>query len=129
MAAIGLCTASKLQFNVATFVAFSVLLVGLSGGTIKQVIDQGGVIGVSSETGTVTQPTLLNQASVQVYGAIKWCLDRITGSDPIDALSTGRNLSWARVSLAALEIVGVGGGVFAALGIWVFTRRELAAPQ
>jgi ABC-2 family transporter protein len=129
LAAIGLCTASKLQFNVATFVACSVLIVGLSGGTLKQVIDQGGVVGVSSESGTVTEPTLLNQASVKVYGAIKWCLDRITGANPIDALSTGRNLSWTRVCLSALEIVGVGGGFFAALGIWVFTRRELAAPQ
>ncbi len=129
LAAIGLCAASKLQFNVAAFVACSILLVGLSGGTLKQVIDQGGIIGVSSETGTVTQPTLLNQASIKVYGVIKWTLDQITGADPIDALSTGRNLTWSRIVLAIFEIVGVGAGFFAALGIWIFTRRELAAPQ
>ncbi len=129
LAAIGLCAASKLQFNVAAFVACSILIVGLSGGTLKQVIDQGGIIGVSSETGTVTQPTLLNQASIKVYGVIKWVLDQITGADPIDALSTGRNVPWSRIVLAIFEIVGLGAGFFAALGIWIFSRRELAAPQ
>lgn len=129
LAAIGLCAASKLQFNVAAFVACSILLVGLSGGTLKQVVEQGGVVGVSSETGTVTEPTFFNQVSVKVYGTIKWTLDQITGADPIDALSTGRNLTWTRIAVAVFETVGIGAGFFAAVGIWVFTRRELAAPQ
>lgn len=129
LAAIGLCAAAKLQFNVAAFVSFSILLVGLSGGTLKQVVEQGGIIGVSSESGTVTQPTLLNQASLRFYGGAKWVLDQITGVDPIDALSSGRNLSWSRIALAVFEILGVAGGFFAAVGIRVFIRRELAAPQ
>lgn len=129
LTAIGLCAAAKLQFNVAAFVSLSVLLVGLSGGTLKQVVEQGGVVGVASETGTVTQPTPLNRASVAVYGGLKWVLDQITGFDPVDALSTGRNLSWLQVGLAFVEVIGIVGGLFAALGIWVFTRRELAAPQ
>jgi hypothetical protein len=66
---------------------------------------------------------------VAVYGGLKWVLDQITGFDPVDALSTGRNLSWLQVGLAVVEVIGIAGGFFAALGIWIFTRRELAAPQ
>jgi len=37
-------------------------------------------------------------------------------------------ITWGRLAQALLLVVGVAGGGFASLGIWIFTRRELAAP-
>lgn len=129
LAAIGLFAASKLQFSVAAFVSMSILFVGLSGGTVGQVVEQGGIIGVSNETGVVTQPTLINRASVQVYGVLKQALDLVAGYNPVDSLSTGRSITWGQLASAFVIVVLVTGGTFAGLGIWIFTRRELAAPQ
>lgn len=129
LGAVGLFAASKLQFNVAAFVSFAILIVGLSGGTLKQVVEQGGVIGVGSENGVVTENTLINQASVVVYGGLRRVIDLIVGFNPVDALSTGRSITWGQLATAFAVVIGLAGGVFAAAGIWVFTRRELAAPQ
>jgi ABC-type transport system involved in multi-copper enzyme maturation permease subunit len=129
LAAVGLFAASKLQFNVAAFVSFAILVFGLSSGTLKQVVEQGGIIGVSNESGTVVQATPLNQASVMVYGSLKWVIDQVTGFDPVDALSTGRNITWARLGRAVAVVIGLAGGLFAGAGIFIFSRRELAAPQ
>lgn len=129
LCAVGLFTASKLQFNVAAFVSLAILIVGLSGGTLKQVVEQGGVIGVSSEDGVVTQKTLLNQASVLVYGGLRWVIEQIAGFNPIDSLSTGRSITWGQLATAFVVVIGIAGGGFMAAGIVIFTRRELAAPQ
>jgi hypothetical protein len=44
-------------------------------------------------------------------------------------LSTGRTISWAELGRAFAQIVLLLGGVFAAFGIFVFNRRELATAQ
>lgn len=129
LAAVGLFAASKLQFNVATFVSFGILLVGLSSGTLKQVVEQGGIVGVSSEEGIVVQKTLLNNASVYVYGGLKWVIDQVAGFSPVDALSTGRSITWLQLAQAFGVVLGIAAGLFAAAGIWIFNKRELAAPQ
>ncbi|HAB17129.1 MAG TPA: ABC transporter permease subunit [Verrucomicrobiota bacterium] len=128
LGAVGLFAASKLQFSVAAFVSLGILIVGLSTGTLKQVVEQQGIVGIDSETGVVAAQTFVNRAAVAVYGTAKQVIDLITGYDPVDALSTGRNISWSRVAQALALVVGVAGGFFAACGIWIFTRRELAAP-
>ena len=129
LCAIGLYAASKLQFNVAAFVSFAILIVGLSGGTLKQVVEQGGIVGVSSEQGVVTENTALNQASVLVYGSLRRVIEAIAGFNPVDSLSTGRSVTWSQLGTAFVVVIGVAGGLFATAGIWIFTRRELAAPQ
>jgi hypothetical protein len=48
---------------------------------------------------------------------------------PIDALSTGRSITWSELGLAFVQIVGVMGGAFAVVGIIFFSRRELATAQ
>ena len=128
LAAIGLFAASKLQFSVAAFVSLSILLLGLSSGTLKQVVEQRGIVGIDSETGQVVAETAVNRAAVAVYGTARNVIELVTGYNPVDALSTGRSISWGRLGQAAVLVVGVAGGLFAAAGIWIFTRRELAAP-
>jgi hypothetical protein len=48
---------------------------------------------------------------------------------PIDSLSTGRSIPWPTLGKAFVQIVLVLGGVLAVLGIWTFSRRELATAQ
>ena len=129
LAAIGLFAASKLQFNVAAFVSFGILMIGLSSSTLKQVVEQGGILGVSSEEGIVVQKSLLNSASVTVYGSLKWVIDQVVGFSPIDALSTGRSITWGQLAQAVGIVLGITAGLFAVAGIFIFNRRELAAPQ
>jgi len=128
LAAIGLFAASKLQFSVAAFVSLSILLLGLSSGTLKQVVEQRGIMGVDSETGQVMAETTINRVAVAVYGTARQVIELITGYNPVDSLSTGRSITWGRLAQAAVLVVGVAGGLFAGAGIWIFTRRELAAP-
>jgi len=129
LGAIGLFAASKLQFSVAAFVSMSILVIGLSSGTLGQVVEQGGIMGVDHETGVVAQRDFINATAVKVYGGAKWVLDKITGYNPVDALSTGRSITWGHLLTAFFLVVVVTGGGFAGLGMWIFTRRELAAPQ
>lgn len=129
LAAIGLFAASKLQFNVAAFVSFGILMIGLSSGTLKQVVEQGGILGVSSEEGIVVQKSMVNSASVAVYGSLRWVIDQVVGFSPIDALSTGRSITWGQLLQAAGVVLGIAAGLFAVAGIFIFNRRELAAPQ
>ncbi len=129
LCAVGLFAASKLQFNVAAFVSFGILLVGLSSGTLKQVVEQGGIVGVSSEEGIVVEKTILNNASVIVYGTLRAVIDQVTGFSPVDSLSSGRSITWTQLFTAVGVVIGITGGLFAVAGIWIFNRRELAAPQ
>lgn len=128
LASIGLFAASKLQFSVAAFVSLGILIVGLSSGTLKQVVEQQGIMGVDHETGQVEAQNFINRVAVALYGGAQKLIELITGYDPVSALSTGRDISWGRLAQAVALVVGVAGGFFAALGIWIFTRRELAAP-
>jgi hypothetical protein len=48
---------------------------------------------------------------------------------PVEALSTGRSISWESLGMAFLQIVIVLGGLLAICGIAVFNKRELAAAQ
>ena len=107
----------------------SILFVGLSSGTLGQVVEQGGIMGIDHDTGLVGQKTLINDVAVKVYGTLKQALDLVTGYNPVDALSTGRSITWTQLATAFLLVVVLTGGTFAGLGMWIFTRRELAAPQ
>jgi len=48
---------------------------------------------------------------------------------PIDALSTGRSITWVQLGRAVAQIIGLMGGLLALAGISLFYRRELAAAQ
>jgi hypothetical protein len=125
---VGLACSSFLSFPVAAFCSVAVLVLGLSGNTLKQVVDQGGIVGVSTESGTVTENNLFNRASVALYGTIKDVLDRISGYSPITNLSTGRAIGLSELARAFLFVDVLVGGLVAGAGILVLTRRELAAP-
>jgi hypothetical protein len=129
LAAIGLAAASFLSFPVAAFVALGILVVGFSSGTIAQVLEEGGITGVNHDTGRVTAPGLVDRVAVPVFSGLLKVINLVQGFSPIDNLSSGRTISWAQLGAAVLQIVGVMGGIFGGAGIYLFTRRELAAAQ
>lgn len=129
LAAVGLFSASFLQFNVAAFVSLALLVVGLSGGTLKSVVDQGGIIGLDHDTGAVKEFNVVNRVAVVVYGTAHKLLEQIVGFSPVTALSSGRAITWGELGRCIALVIGVGAGGLGLIGMLVLTRREIAMPH
>ena len=129
LAAIGLASASFLSFPVAAFVSLGVLVVGLSAGTVRQVVEEGGIAGINHDTGQVDNPTVIDLVALPIFKGLLHIINLVHGFSPIDSLSTGRSVSWGELARAVAQIVMLMGGAFAAVGIYSFTRRELATAQ
>jgi len=129
LAAIGLASASFLSFPVAAFVSLGVLIVGLSSGTVRQVVEEGGIAAINHETGKVDNPTFIDLVALPIFKGLLKVINLVHGFSPIDSLSTGRSVSWGELARAVGQIVLLMGGGFAAVGIASFTRRELATAQ
>lgn len=129
LAAIGLFSASFLQFNVAAFVSLALLVVGLSGGTLKSVVEQGGLFGVDHDTGAVTSFNLVNRTAVALYGTAHSVLQQIVGFSPVTSLSSGRAITWGELARCIGVVIGLGAGSLGLIGMIVLTRREIAMPH
>jgi len=128
MAALGLMAASFLSFPVAAFFSLAMLVVVLSSGTLADAIDSGSVAAGNEEKGIAGH----SAADVVLIPAFKGLLSviRLVGNfSPIDALSTGRSITWLELGTAFVQIVLLIGGIFAVAGIIFFNRRELATAQ
>lgn len=129
LAAIGLAASSFLSFPVASFFAVSVLILGLSTGTMNQVIEEGGITGVDHETGKVEERGMLDHISVFFFKELKNLTEVVLNFSPVELLSEGRTVSWWMVCKAVGQVVILVGGIFVALGVYCFSRRELALPS
>jgi hypothetical protein len=129
LAAIGLTAGSFLSFPVAAFCAVGILLVSASTGTLRQIIEERGVTGVDSRTGMVESPGIFNRTSIVLARGLLSTINVVRDFSPVDALSAGRSVTWGQLTRAFAQIVLFMGGVFGAIGILLFTRRELAATQ
>jgi hypothetical protein len=129
LASLGLMSASFLSFNVAAFFALGVLLVGLSGNTLKQIVEEGGVMGVNHETGHTDDPTLIDRLAVPIAQGLLGTLNMVKDFSPIDSLSSGRTIGWDELGRAVFQIWIIMAGFLAAIGILTFSRRELATAQ
>jgi hypothetical protein len=128
LASLGLASASLLSFPVAAFVSASFLLIGFSSGTLASAVQSGTITIVSDEKGIPGQ-SLLDFFLIPFFKLILRVLDLAQSFSPIDALSTGRSITWGTLGLAFVQVVLVLGGVLALLGIFIFSRRELATAQ
>lgn len=126
MGAIGLAASSLLSFPVAAFVSLSLLLVAFSTGTMNTIIEQGGIRAVNPNTGLIDTPNLFDQATVLFFKGLRGFINLARDFAPVEALSTGRSITWGTLARAVIQIVGVMSGLFAAVGILIFQRRELA---
>ncbi len=128
MAALGLMAASFLSFPVAAFFSLAMLVIVMSSGTLADAIESGSVAAGDEEKGIAGH----SPADVVLIPAFKGMLSVIRlvqNYSPIDALSTGRSITWLELTTAFAQIVLLIGGIFAVVGIYFFNRRELATAQ
>ena len=126
LAAIGLASASFLSFPVAAFLSLGILIMALSSGTLANVVSDGS-IDASAQGSKVT--TALDTVIVPVFRVALKVINLARDFSPIDALSSGRSITWTELGLAFAQIVLLLGGIFALFGMFVFHRRELATAQ
>jgi len=128
LAALGLAAASLLSFPVAAFFALAMLLVVFSSGTLADSVESGTVAGGNAETGQMGH-SIMDVVLIPSFKGILTVISLAKNFSPIDSLSTGRSITWAELGMAFTQIVVVLGGIFAVIGIWLFSRRELATAQ
>jgi hypothetical protein len=128
LAAIGLASASFLSFPVATFLSLAILIMALSSGMLTNVVSEGTINNNSDATKNPVV-AVLNVVLVPAFSVALKVINLARDFSPIDSLSSGRSITWGDLGLAFVQIVVILGGVFAAFGIFIFSRRELATAQ
>ena len=128
LAAIGLAAATFLSFPVAAFVSASLLIVVLSSGSLATTVAEGSVFGAGHETGKGSAG-FIDMLLLPVFQGLLWIINLVQGFSPIDSLGTGRSIGWLQLARAFLQIVLLMGGLAAACGMLILSRRELATAQ
>ncbi|HYV27757.1 MAG TPA: hypothetical protein VFA77_09505 [Candidatus Eisenbacteria bacterium] len=128
LAALGLASATFLSFPVASFLAASILVIGLSTGTMANAVQEGTIGGYDAEKGT-SGHTWADPIFIPLFKAILGLFNLVQQFSPIDSLSTGRSITWGQLGLAFTLIVILLGGILGLIGVFIFNRRELATAQ
>ncbi len=128
LATLGLAAASFMSFPVAAFASLAALVVVFSTGTLANAVSEGTILGYDPEHGS-TGPKPVDSVVIPVFRAILGVVNLAKDFSPVDALSSGRSITWLELSRAVTQIVLVLGGILALIGIWSFNRRELATAQ
>jgi hypothetical protein len=127
LSALGLASASFLSFPVAAFFSFTLLLIVLSSGSISMAVQDGYVFAAGPDTSVASR--LLDSALLRFFKGILDVVGLVQAFSPVDALSTGRSITWMQLGRAFGQVVVLMGGLMALAGIFLFSRRELATAQ
>jgi len=125
---VGLAAASFLSFPVAAFCSLAVLLMGLSSGTLTNAVNDGTVMGYDEESNKAGS-SVVDVVAIPFFKLALEVINLAKDFSPVEALSTGRSITWGELARAFVQIVFVMGGMIGAFGVWAFTRRELAVAQ
>ena len=125
LAALGLAAASFLSFHVATFFSLAMLVIGLSSGTLADAVDSGSVAAGNEETG-VAGYSGADVILIPLFKGMLAVIRLVKDFSPVDALSSGRAITWGELGRAVGQILVLVGGGLALAGIALFQRRELA---
>jgi len=96
LAALGLASATFLSFPVASFLAASILVIGLSTGTMANAVQEGTIGGYDAEKGT-SGHTWADPIFIPLFKAILGLFNLVQQFSPIDSLSTGRSITWGQL--------------------------------
>jgi hypothetical protein len=127
LSAIGLMAASFLSFPVAAFFSLTMLAVAFSSSTLAETVDLGSV--TTGTTPTAQTRNLTDTIFIPIFKGMLVVLGVVERFSPISDLSSGRSVPWSELGIAFVQIVVLAGGSFAVFGIFMFSRRELAAAQ
>jgi hypothetical protein len=128
LATIGMAAASFLSFPVAAFASLGLLTLALSSGTMANAVSLGTIMGFNSETGTYGH-SVVDFFAIPVFRAALAVINLAKDFSPVDALSSGRSVTWRELGLAVAQIILLLSGFIGLIGIWIFSRRELATAQ
>ena len=128
LATVGLAAASLLSFPVAAFLSLGILTMVFSSGTLSTAVTEGTVMGYNEEAGT-SGHSVIDMVAIPVFRALLKLINLAKDFSPIDALSTGRSITWGQLGLAVAQIVLLLCGIVGLIGIIIFNRRELATAQ
>jgi hypothetical protein len=128
LAALGLTSASFLSFPVAAFFSLGLLTMALSSGTVANVVSEGTIMSYNPETG-VSGSSAVDVVAVPMFRVALTIINLAKDFSPVDALSSGRSITWSQLARAFAQIVLLLGGIIGLAGIVIFNRRELAVAQ
>jgi len=118
--ALGLTAGALFSFPVAVFTAFAFLFItGLSGWVGADALMAEG------DLSPAWLVNLLNVATRGIIHAAHWITPPLARFEPLNFLPIGAFIPWALVGEAWGILALVYGGTLAALGIWMFSRREM----
>jgi hypothetical protein len=128
MSAMGLMSASFLTFPVAAFFSMALMVVVLSSGTIAESVSNNTIASGNEETGVMGHASL-DVVLIPLFKGLLVVTGLVKNFSPVDALSSGRTITWGQLGLAFGQIVLLVGGFFVIIGMVLFHRRELATAQ
>jgi len=128
LAALGLMAASFLTFPVAAFFSMAMLVVALSSSTLAESVEAGSVAAGNEETGEQGH-SVADMVLIPAFKGMLAVITLVKDFSPVDSLSSGRSITWGELARAIGQIVVLLGGLLGLLGIFFFSRRELATAQ
>lgn len=128
LSAIGLAAASVSSFPVATFFSIGVLIVVLCSDSLSDTVKDQDVLGGKADEYQSIRP-VANAVLLPVFKGMLALVQVVNVASPVESLSNGRSITWLILGTAWLKVVLAFGGIVAGIGIWLLTRRELAAAQ
>jgi len=103
-------------------------MVALSSGMLAESVESGSVAAGNEETGQAGH-SVADVVLIPAFKGVLAVISLVKSYSPIEALSSGRSITWGELGLAFAQVVLLVGGVFAVMGIVFFNRRELATGQ
>ncbi|HEY2329176.1 MAG TPA: ABC transporter permease [Verrucomicrobiae bacterium] len=128
LTALGLMAASYLSFPVASFFALAMMLVVLCSGTLAESVESGSVAAGNEETGQAGH-SAVDLVLIPAFKGVIAVVSLANNFSPVEALSSGRSITWGELGTAFAQIVLLLGGMMGIVGIFFFSRRELATAQ
>jgi len=124
LGAMGLAMASFMDFPMAAFTCIGLLIISLCTGLMEEVAADGGM----RQTYTMGQrnENVMDWFAVATFKVLTTLISPLKDYSPITSLSEGRSITWGMLGKAYLVVWGLGGGIFVAFGMGVFSQRELA---
>jgi membrane protein implicated in regulation of membrane protease activity len=118
LAALGCMVGAAFSTPVAAFVAISYLIIGMG---VRAAVDAP----LKDDFGKYQYKGTVDMVAHRFARVVKAAVVSVDEMDATSDLARGRLIEWGRIGGDLIRLVLVRGGIIAAVGMWVLTRREL----